>query len=213
MNLEKPLLIERAPLYLVKRAIDVFVSATSLLFLSPLLAVTAAVIKIDSSGPVLYRWRVIGRGGIPFTGYKFRTMVENAEQMEKNLRAEGQNEMDGIYFKIGNDPRVTRVGKFLRKYSLDELPTLYSVLKGDMSLVGPRPARVHEFEQFECWHKARLAVKPGLTGLWQVSGKNKITKFDDIVRMDLQYIENWSLRLDLEIIFRTIPVVLLGHNY
>jgi lipopolysaccharide/colanic/teichoic acid biosynthesis glycosyltransferase len=198
--------------YIGKRILDIIGATVVLAVLFPLLVLIAFLIKLTSPGPVFYRWRVVGKGGRPFVGYKFRTMVEDAEQREHKLRAEGANEMKGVYFKLEDDPRVTGIGRFLRKYSLDELPNLFSVLKGDMSLVGPRPARKHEFERFRDWHMGRLAVKPGVTGLWQVSGKNKITDFDEIVKLDLKYIEDWSLWLDFNILLKTIPVVLLGKN-
>lgn len=179
--------------------------------LFPFLTILALIVRFTSPGPIFFKWDVIGKDCEPFTSYKFRTMVENAESMEKDFRS--VNEMKGVYFKLKGDPRITPIGGVLRKYSLDELPTLFSVLKGDMSLVGPRPARVHEYEDFSDWHKKRLAVKPGVTGFWQVSGKNTITDFDEIVKLDLEYIENWSLWLDFKILFKTIPVVLFGKNY
>jgi lipopolysaccharide/colanic/teichoic acid biosynthesis glycosyltransferase len=147
--------------------------------------------------------------GQPFTMYKFRTMVTNAEQLQAELAA--LNEMSGPVFKVSNDPRVTGVGKFLRKFSLDELPQLFNVLRGEMSLVGPRPLPVHEVKRFDdVSHRRRLSVRPGLTCLWQVRGRNTITNFKDWVRLDLEYIDNWSLWLDLKILLRTIPAVFAG---
>ena len=196
-----------------KRIIDILGATAMLVVLSPFLILIALLIKLTSAAPVFYRWKVVGKDGRSFVGYKFCTMIQNAEQMEHGLRAEGTNEMQGVYFKIKEDPRITGIGKFLRKYSLDELPTLFNVLKGDMSLVGPRPVRMHEFEELEDWHKQRLDMRPGVTGLWQVSGKNRVSDFDEIVKIDIRYIEMWSLWLDLKILLRTVPVVLFGENY
>ena len=151
----------------------------------------AFLVGLSSSGPIFYRWKVIGSGGRPFTGYKFRSMVVNADALRDELAS--RNEMTGPVFKIANDPRITKVGDWLRKYSLDELPQLYSVLKGDMSLVGPRPPLVTEYEQFTEYQKQKMGVKPGITCLWQVSGRNQISDFDEWVRLDLEYISRWSL--------------------
>jgi lipopolysaccharide/colanic/teichoic acid biosynthesis glycosyltransferase len=192
----------------IKRALDVTVSAILLLLLAPVFLVLAIAVKLSSTGPILYRWKVIGCGGRPFTGYKFRSMVANADALRDELAA--RNEMTGPVFKIGNDPRITKVGAWLRKYSLDELPQLYSVLKGDMSLVGPRPPLVTEFEQFSEYQKQKVAVKPGITCLWQVSGRNQISDFDEWVRLDLEYISRWSLSLDLAILIRTVETVFSG---
>ncbi len=192
-----------------KRLIDVVVSAMALVLLFPLFAVIAIAIKLsDRRFPVFYRWNVVGRNGVRFTGYKFTTMKIDADERRQELLA--SNEMSGPVFKIRNDPRVTRLGRFLRKFSLNELPQLWSVLKGDMSLVGPRPAFPHELDGYGFWHKRKLSVRPGLTCLWQVSGRNAISNFDDWVRMDLQYIDNWSLWLDFKIFVRTAWVVLAG---
>ncbi len=176
--------------------------------LSPLLLLVACIVRLSSPGPVFYRWRVVGQGGCPFTGYKFRTMVVNADALKLDLAR--ANEMSGPVFKIKNDPRVTPVGRFLRKFSLDELPQLWSVLKGDMSLVGPRPPLRDEWEQFEPWQRRKLSVKPGITCLWQIRGRNDVRDFDEWVKLDLKYIDNWSLWLDLEILLLTIPAVLRG---
>lgn len=193
---------------LLKRAIDAVVSAVLLAVLSPLFVTIAIAIKLTSSGSIFYRWRVMGKGIKPFTGYKFRTMVVNADTLKAQLV--GFNEMSGPMFKMRNDPRITQLGRVLRKYSLDELPQLWSVLVGDMSLVGPRPPGPHEFERFEVWHRRKLSVKPGITCLWQVMGRNKIANFDDWVALDLQYIDNWSLWLDLKILAKTAVVVISG---
>ena len=150
----------------------------------------------------------MGRGGQPFTGYKFRSMIANADVLRDQLSS--RNEMTGPVFKIADDPRITKVGAWLRKYSLDELPQLYNVLKGDMSLVGPRPPLVVEYAQFTDYQKQKVAVKPGITCLWQVSGRNKISDFDEWVRLDLEYVRRWSLSLDFEILVRTVGAVLSG---
>lgn len=165
-------------------------------------------IKLTSTGPIFYKWKVIGKNGIPFTGLKFRTMVLNADYIKKTLL--GINEMSGPVFKITKDPRITPVGKILRKYSLDELPQLFSVLKGDMSMVGPRPPLQSEYEKFNDWQKKKVSVKPGITCLWQVNGRNEIYSFDDWVKLDIEYIENQSFLLDMKILLKTIPAVLRG---
>jgi exopolysaccharide biosynthesis polyprenyl glycosylphosphotransferase len=193
----------------VKRVADVVLSAAALVLLSPVLLLTALAIKLTTPHlPVFYPWRVIGYKGNPFTGYKFTTMVEDADDRKQSLMH--LNEMTGPVFKIKNDPRVTRLGRLLRKYSLNELPQLWSVLRGDMSLVGPRPAGPHELERYELWHKRKLSVQPGITCLWQVRGRNDISDFDDWVRMDLEYIDQWSLWLDFKILVRTALAVLKG---
>jgi len=193
----------------VKRLIDVVVSATLLVLLAPLFLLIAAAIKITTPRlSVFYAWHVIGFSGRPFTGYKFTTMVADADEQKRHLL--DRNEMQGPVFKIKNDPRITPLGRFLRKFSLNELPQFWSVLKGDMSLVGPRPAGPHELVRYELWHKRKLCVKPGVTCLWQVSGRNRITSFDDWVRLDLEYIEHWSLWLDMRILARTVWAVVSG---
>src|SRR5581483_9970277 len=192
----------------VKRVLDVVVASALLILLAPLLLAIAVAIKLGSRGPILYRWDVVGQDGRPFTGYKFRTMVENADALKQELWT--QNEMQGPVFKIKTDPRVTPLGRVLRKFSLDELPQLWSVLKGDMSLVGPRPPLQSEYAHFTEYQKRKLGFKPGITCLWQVSGRNEIRDFDEWVRLDLEYIENWSLGLDLKILLRTIPAILNG---
>jgi lipopolysaccharide/colanic/teichoic acid biosynthesis glycosyltransferase len=193
----------------VKRIFDMIVSGILLIVLSPLFLLIALAIKITTPElPVLYPWRVTGSKGMPFTGYKFTTMVAQADKLKATLAE--RNEMSGPVFKIKDDPRVTPLGRFLRKYSLNELPQFWSVFKGDMSLVGPRPAFPHELERYEFWHKRKLSVRPGITCLWQVSGRNKISNFDDWVRMDLEYIDNWSLWLDCKILARTFWAVIGG---
>jgi len=192
----------------LKRLLDVVISLGLLVILLPVFLVMAIAVKLSSEGPVFYRWKVVGRGGRPFTGYKFRSMVANADALRDRLAS--RNEMSGPVFKMADDPRITKVGAWLRKYSLDELPQLYSVLKGDMSLVGPRPPLVTEYERFSEYQKQKLTVKPGMTCLWQVSGRNQINDFDEWVRLDLDYIVRWSLSLDLAILLRTVGAVLAG---
>jgi len=189
----------------VKRLIDVLGAGVGLVLLAPILGVIALLVLIDSGRPVFYPWRVVGRGGRYFTGYKFRTMVPNAEVLQRDLAA--HNLMSGPVFKMAADPRVTRIGRVLRRYSLDELPQLWSVLKGDMSLVGPRPPLQSEWIQFEPWQRRKLAVTPGITCLWQVSGRADIRNFDEWVRLDLRYIDEWSLLLDGEILLKTVAAV------
>jgi lipopolysaccharide/colanic/teichoic acid biosynthesis glycosyltransferase len=195
---------------LVKRALDVALAATLLVLFLPLLCAIGLAVRLSSEGPIFYRWRVVGQGGRPFTGYKFRTMVADADALKARLQ--GANEMSGPVFKIRSDPRVTPVGRFLRRSSLDELPQLWSVLKGDMSLVGPRPPLQSEFPHFTPWQRQKLLVKPGITCLWQVRGRSQISDFDEWVRLDLEYIERWSLWLDLKILLLTIPAVLLARG-
>lgn len=191
----------------VKRGFDILSSATLLLLFSPVLLAISLLIKLDSQGPIFYKQTRVGLHGHHFQAWKFRTMVVNADKLQKEL--EKQNETkDGILFKIKDDPRVTRVGKFLRPYSLDELPQLFNVLFGEMSLVGPRPLPLRDVERFSDYHFIRHEVLPGITGLWQVSGRSDITDFDHAVRLDMTYIENWSLWLDLRILLQTVLVVL-----
>jgi len=183
------------------------------LLLATVLAVpmlfVALLIKLTSPGPVFFRQQRAGLNGKPFTMLKFRSMITDAEQRRHELAV--LNEMSGPVFKVTNDPRVTGIGRILRKFSIDEFPQLINVLKGEMSLVGPRPLPVDEVRRFDdLAHRRRLSVKPGITCLWQVSGRNNVRDFRDWVRLDLEYIDNWSLWLDLKILFRTIPVVLLG---
>ena len=194
---------------LAKQAIDFAGALAMLVLLSPVLLLCALLVKITSPGPILFRQKRSGINGRPFTMYKFRSMGTNAEQRKHELAA--MNEMGGPVFKVANDPRITPIGRFLRRFSLDELPQLFNVLKGAMSLVGPRPLPVDETRHFDdLAHRRRLSVKPGLTCLWQISGRNEINEFSDWVRLDLEYIDNWSLWLDIKILFRTIPVVFIG---
>lgn len=191
----------------MKRTFDFFGSLFLLTVLSPILITISLLIVIDSPGPIFFRQRRVGLHDKPFKAWKFRTMVPNAEQLQKELEA--RNEMkDGVLFKMKDDPRITRVGKVLRQYSLDELPQLINVLLGEMSLVGPRPLPMRDVERFSERHYLRHEVLPGITGLWQVSGRSDITDFDRAVGLDIAYIENWSLWLDLKILFQTVGVVL-----
>jgi exopolysaccharide biosynthesis polyprenyl glycosylphosphotransferase len=187
-----------------KRACDVLVAGLGLLVLSPLLLAVALAIKLSSRGPVVFRQERIGLRGRPFTLLKFRTMVQGADLMLEELRE--RNEADGPLFKLRSDPRVTRVGRFLRRYSIDELPQLVNVLKGEMSLVGPRPPLAAEVALYEDWQLDRLEVRPGITGLWQVSGRSELS-FEDYVRLDLFYVENWSIAYDLFILSKTVPLL------
>lgn len=189
----------------LKRAIDLVASALGLLFLSPLLVAVAALIKATSRGPVLFSQERVGLHGRRFMCHKFRTMVQNAEELKAHLTY--LNEADGPVFKIRQDPRVTPVGRFLRKFSLDELPQLWNVFVGDMSLVGPRPPIPSEVEQYARWQRRRLSMRPGITCLWQISGRSELD-FDTWMRLDLQYIDHWSLTLDFVILAKTLPAVL-----
>ena len=185
----------------LKRCLDIVGAALGLVFLSPILASIAIAIRLRTGKPILYRWRVVGLRGRYFTGYKFRTMERDAEARRHGL--ESLNEMAGPVFKMRDDPRVTGIGRLLRRFSLDELPQLWSVLKGDMSLVGPRPPLQTEWEKFEPWQRRKLAVKPGITCLWQVSGRSDIRDFSEWVRLDIEYIERWTTWLDLKILLAT----------
>jgi lipopolysaccharide/colanic/teichoic acid biosynthesis glycosyltransferase len=197
-----------APRLIVKRFIDVAIAGMLLIALAPLLLILGLLVKLTSPGPIFYRWRVVGKDGTPFVSYKFRSMVANADALKSQLMQ--QNEMTGPAFKITHDPRITPLGAWMRSYSLDELPQLYSVLIGDMSLVGPRPPLVTEFERFSDFQRQKLAVKPGITCLWQVSGRNQVCDFDDWVRLDLEYIRGWSLTLDAKILLQTVREVVRG---
>ncbi|MEZ4272502.1 MAG: sugar transferase [Myxococcota bacterium] len=195
--------------YAIKRLIDIAASSVGLVMLSPLLAAVIAAIKVSSKGPVLFRQTRVGLHGAEFNLLKFRSMVVDAEDLKAKLMK--QNEQTGPVFKMRNDPRITSVGRFIRKYSIDELPQLVNVLRGDMSLVGPRPALPKEVEQYKLWQRRRLSVRPGLTCYWQVGGRNEIG-FDEWMRMDLRYIDDWSLATDVRLILQTFPVVLAGRG-
>jgi exopolysaccharide biosynthesis polyprenyl glycosylphosphotransferase len=190
----------------IKRGADFGAALCLLIVLAPIYFVLGLLIKLDSPGPIFYGQTRVGLQGRSFKAWKFRTMVTNAEQLQGIL--ESKNEMkDGILFKLKEDPRVTRVGQVLRRYSLDELPQLFNVLLGEMSLVGPRPLPIRDVEKFEVHHYVRHAVLPGITGLWQVSGRSNISNFEEVIQLDLDYIHNWSLGLDLKILLKTIKVV------
>jgi exopolysaccharide biosynthesis polyprenyl glycosylphosphotransferase len=193
----------------IKRAMDVVFSGLFLLTFSWVYLLIAVVLKLTSRGPVLFCQERVGMNGRRFTFYKFRSMVVDAERRKSELQH--LNEMDGPVFKIKNDPRITRVGRFLRKFSLDELPQMWNVFKGDMSLVGPRPPVPAEVEKYESWARRRLSVRPGLTCLWQISGRNNIN-FNEWMELDLAYIDNWTLGLDVEILLKTVPAVLGGRG-
>jgi exopolysaccharide biosynthesis polyprenyl glycosylphosphotransferase len=188
-----------------KRFLDMVVSAAALTVLLPFLPVVALAIRLSSPGPIFYRSIRLGKNGRPFIFYKFRSMVADAHENRTCLLA--MNEVDGPVFKISNDPRVTRIGRLLRRTSVDELPQLVNVLRGDMTLVGPRPPIPEEVEKYEPWQRRRLDVKPGITCLWQISGRSKLG-FNEWMRLDLQYIQHRSFRLDMKILLRTIPAVL-----
>lgn len=195
--------------FVIKRITDLILVIGSGVLALPLMGLIALAIRLDSPGPILYaQWR-IGRNGKPFRCYKFRSMINGAEEMQHTLA--DLNQASGPLFKVRDDPRRTRVGRFLRRFSLDELPQLYNVLRGEMSLIGPRPNLPHEVEQYEEWHKKRLVTNPGITGLWQVSGRSDLT-FDEMVLLDIYYVENWSLALDFSLLLRSFPAVLFGRG-
>jgi len=195
---------------LIKRLVDIILSSVALILISPLYLAVVVLIKMTSPGPVHFVQERCGLNGRTFKLYKFRTMVVDAEKKLKDLMA--FNEMQGPAFKMEKDPRVTKIGKFLRKYSIDELPQLWNVFQGDMSLVGPRPPLPKEVKQYDLWHQRRLSIRPGITCIWQAGGRNRISSFDQWVKMDLEYIDNWSLLLDFKILFQTIPAVLSAHG-
>ena len=196
-------------LLFIRRCADVVLAVALMAVTSPFLLLIALAVKLSSPGPVLFRQTRCGLHGRPFTFLKFRSMYADAEQLKPHLAA--YNEMDGPAFKMTNDPRATPLGRWLRRTSLDELPQLWNILKGDMSFVGPRPAVVEEVRQYEPWQRRRLSMPPGLTCLWQVSGRNDLS-FEEWMKLDLEYIDNWSLWLDVKIALRTIPAVLMGRG-
>ena len=202
--------VKTSKIYLfIKRFIDIVGALVGLIFLSPLLVVVGILIKIESKGPIIFSQDRIGKNGKVFRMYKLRSMVENAELLKKKLIKE--NEMSGPMFKIKDDPRVTKVGKFIRKTSIDELPQLFNVLKGDMSLVGPRPSLPNEVLEFETWMNKRLMVKPGLTCYWQVMGRNNID-FQQWMLLDIKYVETRSIIVDIKLIFKTFFVLFGDKN-
>jgi exopolysaccharide biosynthesis polyprenyl glycosylphosphotransferase len=206
------LTFERAPIKVwhlfIKRVFDVFLSGALLLILMPLFVVVSLAVKWTSKGAVFFKQTRSGLNGRKFTLYKFRTMVVNAESLLAGLHT--GNEMTGPVFKMKNDPRITPLGKFLRKFSIDELPQLWNVFKGDMSIVGPRPPIPEEVKKYDSWQRRRLSMRPGITCLWQVQGRNNITDFNEWARLDLEYIDRWSIWRDLRILAQTVPVVLFG---
>ena len=189
----------------IKRLLDILISVLATVVLSPVMLVTAIAIKLDSEGPVIFKQTRVGQNGRTFNMYKFRSMCADAEAKKEELLQ--KNEMDGFMFKIKDDPRVTKVGKFIRKTSIDELPQLFNVIKGDMSLVGTRPPTVDEVSKYKRGQWRRISIKPGVTGLWQISGRNSITDFDEVVELDLRYIDNWSLSADIAILIKTVGVL------
>jgi lipopolysaccharide/colanic/teichoic acid biosynthesis glycosyltransferase len=191
----------------LKRRLDVLAATVLAALLAPLMLVIALLIWLDSPGPVLFRQQRAGRGGRPFMMCKFRTMHTNADAVKESLRHLNVTG-DPRLFKIPNDPRVTRIGSLLRKSSLDELPQLWNIIRGDMSLVGPRPFFIEDLDRYATHHFRRLEVRPGLTGLWQVNGRSSVTDFEEVVRLDTQYVDNYSIWLDTQILLRTIPAVL-----
>ncbi len=194
--------------WVVKRCFDLLASSLGLVAITPLMLAVAIAIRLESPGPVIYRQTRVGMNGKTFNMYKFRSMQQNADNLLPQLME--KNEIGQGMFKLFDDPRITKIGKFIRKYSIDELPQLFNVLRGDMSLVGPRPPIQSELQHYKNWHYFRFATLPGLTGLWQVSGRSKIKEFDRVVKMDYQYINNWSLWLDLKLILKTLPVIVGG---
>jgi exopolysaccharide biosynthesis polyprenyl glycosylphosphotransferase len=193
----------------IKRVSDVALTLFFSLIALPLGLIIAIAVWFDSRGPVFYTQTRVGKNGEPFSCYKFRSMVVGADELRAEIDV--LNEASGPLFKVRDDPRRTRVGRFLRRYSLDELPQLFNVLRGDMSLVGPRPNLPEEVAQYKEWHKRRLSVSPGITGLWQVSGRSDLT-FDEMVLLDIYYVENWNLAMDFSILLRSIPAVLRGQG-
>ena len=203
----------------VKRLSDILISTVAILLLSPVWLIISILIKLDSKGAVFFRQERVGMDGRIFLCYKFRTMAADSDDLlhreayQKNIGGDSDanagNADNPVFGKVKDDPRVTRFGSRLRRSSFDELPQILNVLKGDMSIVGPRPPIAYEVEEYDIWHRKRLDMKPGITGLWQVSGRNRLT-FDEMVKIDLFYIENWSLWLDLKIILLTLPAILRG---
>ena len=195
---------------IMKRALDIIGSIIGLAIFGILFLILGPIIKLDSPGPIIFAQTRIGKNGRKFRMYKFRSMYQDAEKRKQELLA--KNEMNGLMFKMENDPRVTKVGRFIRKTSLDEFPQFWNVFKGDMSLVGTRPPTVGEFNQYNSYHKRRLSMKPGMTGLWQVSGRSDIKDFDEVVRLDCQYIDNWSVGGDIKIIAKTVMLAFKKDN-
>lgn len=192
----------------VKRIIDVMGAIAGLVFSIPVILITAVPLLIETPGPLFFKQQRVGRNGRVFNMYKLRSMYTDAEERKKEF--EKNNTMNGLMFKMENDPRITKVGKFIRKYSIDELPQFFNVLKGDMSLVGTRPPTLDEFTKYSSHHKRRLSMRPGITGMWQVSGRSDIHDFEEVVKLDCEYIDNWSILTDIKILFKTVSVVFTG---
>ena len=192
----------------LKRIIDICGALVGCVILVIVTVIFGPLIKIESPGPIFFAQKRVGKNGRIFKMYKFRSMYADAEERKKELMA--QNEMSGLMFKMENDPRITKIGGFMRKTSLDEFPQFLNILKGDMSLVGTRPPTLDEFSQYSPYHKKRLSFRPGLTGMWQVSGRSDITDFEEIVRLDVEYIEDWSVGLDIKILLKTVFTVFKG---
>lgn len=198
---------EQNPIHLlIKRCIDFLIGLVGTILSAPIIAIVAIPLLIESPGPLIFKQKRVGKNGRIFNIYKLRSMYRDAEERKKALME--QNEMQGLMFKMKNDPRITKVGRFIRRTSIDELPQFWNILRGDMSFVGTRPPTVAEYNEYHSHHKRRLSMKPGLTGLWQVSGRSNITDFEEVVKLDCQYIDNWSLLLDFKIMFKTVGVVL-----
>ena len=189
----------------MKRLLDLVGALVGCVFLGILTVIVGPMIKLESPGPIFFAQKRVGRNGRIFKMYKFRSMYADAEERKKELMA--QNEMNGLMFKMEDDPRITRVGRFIRRTSIDELPQFFDVVRGSMSLVGTRPPTLDEYRQYESHHKRRLSMKPGITGLWQVSGRSDIDDFEEVVKLDVQYIDNWSIWMDIYLLFRTVGVV------
>lgn len=192
----------------IKRFVDIIGGLLGSIISLPVILIVAVPLLIESRGPLIFKQQRVGKNGRVFNIYKLRSMYVDAEERKKELMA--QNQMNGFMFKMDNDPRITKVGRFIRKTSIDELPQFWNVLKGDMSLIGTRPPTLEEFSNYESHHKRRLSMRPGITGMWQVSGRSEIKNFEDVVKLDCEYIDNWSFWLDIKIMFKTIRVVLRG---
>jgi len=190
-----------------KRMMDIILAVIALLLGSPVFLITAALVKFTSPGPIIFSQIRVGKYGRHFKFYKFRSMYIDAEARKAELLKNNESS-DGVIFKMKRDPRITPVGRFIRKFSIDELPQFYNILIGDMSLVGTRPPTVDEFEKYNLNYRRRLSITPGLTGMWQVNGRSNVLSFDEVVKYDLEYIDNWSLRLDFKILLQTVGVVL-----
>lgn len=192
----------------IKRFVDIIGGLIGSIVSLPIILIVAVPLLIESRGPLIFKQQRVGKNGRVFNIYKLRSMYVDAEERKKELMA--QNKMNGLMFKMDNDPRITKVGRFIRKTSIDELPQFWNVLKGDMSLIGTRPPTLEEFSKYESHHKRRLSMRPGITGMWQVSGRSEIKNFEDVVKLDCEYIDNWSIWLDIKILLKTIRVVLRG---